>query len=262
MPEIRKALWDRRYIVLIISGGITGFVQVNDTHLHKQLKNEYRKKESVLMLEKLTKDLKKIPSPDRSEMMSLLVESEKAIALDPSAAFKSLWVINSHGSEHYLASDKIFSLVGDNRVRQFRNEMITKSPPKTVKKVIRSLIPAKDIKRGKISKILNYLMKKKSKKRKMKTKTRKKSMPINFSKVSLETFQSNERQKKKQCNVVTGNSVSLVGITESDQINNDAKFLDEIKKFLTNMRHLLSLPQLETNSRTRTDMHEIHLKNA
>ena len=32
------------------------------------------------------------------------------------------------------------------------------------------------------------------------------------------------------CNMVTGNSVSLVDITESDQINKDAKFLDEIKK--------------------------------
>ena len=33
------------------------------------------------------------------------------------------------------------------------------------------------------------------------------------------------------CNVVIGNSVSLVDITESDQINKDAKFLDEIKFF-------------------------------
>ena len=29
---------------------------------------------------------------------------------------------------------------------------------------------------------------------------------------------------------MTGKSVSLVGITESNQINKDAKFLDEIKK--------------------------------
>ena len=27
-----------------------GFVEVNDTHLHKPLKNEYQKKESELML--------------------------------------------------------------------------------------------------------------------------------------------------------------------------------------------------------------------
>ena len=44
MPEVRKALWSRGYILVIIGGGITGFMQVNDTHLHKQLKSEYRKK--------------------------------------------------------------------------------------------------------------------------------------------------------------------------------------------------------------------------
>ena len=69
MPEVRKALWDRGYVLVIIGGGITGFVQVNDTHLHKKLKSEYRIKESALMLEKLTKDLKKVPAPDRGEMM-------------------------------------------------------------------------------------------------------------------------------------------------------------------------------------------------
>ena len=92
MPKVRKTLWDRGYILLIIGRGITGFVQVNDTHLHKQLKNECRKKESALMLEKLTKDPQKARSPDRSEMMSLLVESEKAIVLYTNAALKSVWI--------------------------------------------------------------------------------------------------------------------------------------------------------------------------
>ena len=73
MPEVRQALWNRGYILVIIGGGITGFVQVNDTHLHKVLKNEYRKKESVLMLEKLQNNPLKVPAPDRDEMMRLLV---------------------------------------------------------------------------------------------------------------------------------------------------------------------------------------------
>ena len=76
--------------MLIVGRVITGLVQVNDTHFHTQLMNMYRKKESALMLEKLTKDLQKVPSPDRSEVMSFLVESEKAIALDTSAVFKSV----------------------------------------------------------------------------------------------------------------------------------------------------------------------------
>ena len=43
---------------------------------------------------------------------------------------------------------KIFGLVGDS-MRQFRNEMTVKQPPKTVKEVIRSLIPPQGIKQGK-----------------------------------------------------------------------------------------------------------------
>ena len=44
--------------------------------------------------------------------------------------------------------------------------------------------------------------------------------------ISVELTTEKETQK---CNAVTGNSFSLVGVTESDQINKN-KFLDEIKK--------------------------------
>ena len=213
MPEARKILWDRGYNLLIIGGGVTGFVQFNDTHLQKQLKNEYRKKESALMLEKLTKDPQKFPSPDRSEMMSLLVESEKAIALDSNVAFKSVWVTNSlDGSEDYLVSDKIFGLAGDS-TRQFGNEMTAKPPPKTVQEVIRSLIPPKGIKRGKNIEGSEL-----------------------FDGEEIEEEDEDEDEDKEEIDVdqllqvLTGNLVSLGGITESDQINKDAKFLDEIKK--------------------------------
>ena len=74
----------------ILLADIIGFVQVNETHSYRQLKNEYMKKKPALMHEKLTKDPQKVPSPDRSEMMRLLVESEKAIALDTNAALKSV----------------------------------------------------------------------------------------------------------------------------------------------------------------------------
>ena len=90
IPEVRKALWERGYILHILLADIIGFVQVNDTHSYRQLKNEYMKKKPALMHEKLTKDPQKVPSPDRSEMMRLLVESEKAIALDTNAALKSV----------------------------------------------------------------------------------------------------------------------------------------------------------------------------
>ena len=162
------------------------------------------------MLEKLTKDPQKFPSPDRSEMMSLLVESEKAIALDSNVAFKSVWVTNSlDGSEDYLVSDKIFGLAGDS-MRQFGNEMTAKPPPKTVQEVIRSLIPPKGIKRGKNIEGSDG--------------------------EEIEEEDEDEDEDKEEIDVdqllqaLTGNLVSLVGITESDQINKDAKFLDEIIK--------------------------------
>ena len=54
------------------------------------------------MLEESAKDLRKVPSPDKSEMMSLLVESEITVALHTNVAFKSVWVTNSlDGSEDY-----------------------------------------------------------------------------------------------------------------------------------------------------------------
>ena len=52
MRMMRQALWERGYILVIISGGITGFVQLNDTHLHRVLKMMYIKKESAVMQRK------------------------------------------------------------------------------------------------------------------------------------------------------------------------------------------------------------------
>ena len=37
-------------------------------------------------------------------------------------------------------------------------------------------------------------------------------------------------KQTQECNAVTENSVSLVGVSESDQIKKDGKFLDAIKK--------------------------------
>ena len=48
-------------------------IQINDCHHH--LKTLYRDLEMKLMLEQLEKDLTKIPSPSRNEMMSMLSEA-------------------------------------------------------------------------------------------------------------------------------------------------------------------------------------------
>ena len=41
MLEVRKLLWERGYILIIIGGGITDYIQENDTHVHRALKREY-----------------------------------------------------------------------------------------------------------------------------------------------------------------------------------------------------------------------------
>ena len=38
MPEVRQALYDRGYVLVVMGGGITGDLQVNDTHTHRALK--------------------------------------------------------------------------------------------------------------------------------------------------------------------------------------------------------------------------------
>ena len=50
------------------------------------------------------------------------------------------------GSEDYLVSEKLYSLVEDEMVK-FRNELMSSKPAKTLKEVIHKLIPLKGIKR-------------------------------------------------------------------------------------------------------------------
>ena len=50
------------------------------------------------------------------------------------------------GSEDYLASDKLYALVG-NEMAKFRTEVMSSHSEKTLKEVIRKLIPPKGVKR-------------------------------------------------------------------------------------------------------------------
>ena len=81
MPEVRKALFQRGYILVITGGGITGFIQANDTHYHCKLKANYRDLEMELMMEKLKADKKKVPSPTREEMINMTVAKKSMLLL-------------------------------------------------------------------------------------------------------------------------------------------------------------------------------------
>ena len=60
MPEVRQALFKKGYLLVVIGGGITGNVQINDTHCHHHLKCSYRDLEIKLMLEQLGKERKEL----------------------------------------------------------------------------------------------------------------------------------------------------------------------------------------------------------
>ena len=147
MPEVRQALLKKGYVLVVIGGGITGDIQINDTSCHHNLKKHYREFEMNLMLEQLNNDPNKIPSPSRDEMMRMLLKAWELLDVDTEREFKSLFVKNAlDGSEDYLVSDKLYALVGNEMVK-FRTELMTSRPAKTLKEVIRKLIPPKGVKR-------------------------------------------------------------------------------------------------------------------
>ena len=146
MPEVRQALLKKGYVLVVIGGGITGDIQINDTSCHHNLR-KHRESELNLMLKQLNNDPNKIPSPSRDEMMRMLLKAWELLDVDTGREFKSLFVTNAlDGSEDYLASDKLYALVGNEMVK-FRTELMTSRPAKTSKEVIRKLIPPKGVKR-------------------------------------------------------------------------------------------------------------------
>jgi hypothetical protein len=74
-PEVRDAMLQRGYILICIGGGVTGDIQVNDTHVHHQLKKHYRQYEAQLMIDQLTANPGKIPNPSKNEMMDMVAKS-------------------------------------------------------------------------------------------------------------------------------------------------------------------------------------------
>ena len=149
MPEIREAFLKKGYILVLIGGGITGDIQINDTHFHGPLKARYREKEMKKMLEKLESNPDKIPSPTRDEMMNMIVSAMSEVKIDTKKAFKNLFVTNAldlEGSEDHLVSDRLFQLVG-REMQKFRLELLSEEAPKRLKDLLKSITPPKGIKR-------------------------------------------------------------------------------------------------------------------
>ena len=94
MPEVRKALYERGYILVVMGGGITDFIQANDTDLHRRLKALYRHEEMDLMLKMLEKDKNKVPSPNHEDMVKMLLSAWKDVPNNFAELFKKVFVTN------------------------------------------------------------------------------------------------------------------------------------------------------------------------
>ena len=147
MLQIRRPLWGRGYVLLLMGGGITDFIQQNDTHSHMPLKNHYRNSKCALMIEKLQANKNKALSPTRGEMMSVLANAWSLLTVASTTTLKILFVTNAlDGSEDHLDSEKLFCLICTDML-SFRAELLTQLHPKSLESVVRKLIPPKGTKR-------------------------------------------------------------------------------------------------------------------
>ena len=144
MPEIKEAFLKTGYVPVIIGGGVTGDIQINDTDLHSPLKAKYRELEQLLITDQLKANPKKIPRPSRVDMMRMLSES---FEIDVVMHFKSLWVTNAlDGSKDYLVSERIIMLVGE-KLKVFRKKLNKADSPKNLKDLLKLITPPKGVKK-------------------------------------------------------------------------------------------------------------------
>ena len=112
--SISDALIKNEYFLIIMGGGITGDIQVNDTDLHHPLKTIYCNKESNLVVDKSAADRTKIPTPTRDNVMHMLCSAwgKMTSEFDMELAFKQNAIsINLDGSEDHLVKTGLFTLV-------------------------------------------------------------------------------------------------------------------------------------------------------
>ena len=69
MPEVKEAFSKQRNVPRIIGGGTPGDIQINDTDIHRSLKEKYQSLEQQLMIDQLKADPERIPLPSRDGIM-------------------------------------------------------------------------------------------------------------------------------------------------------------------------------------------------
>ena len=113
----------------------------------------------VLMLKKLEVDKNKVPAPNREEMINILLAAWKETDVGLTAVFKKLFVTNKfEGSEDFLVSDKLLSLIGDDML-ELQRQLLNSEVPINLQAVIKKLVLPKGIRRKNIdgSELLDYM---------------------------------------------------------------------------------------------------------
>ena len=155
-PEVEEAFRKKGYFLIVIGGGITGDIQVNDTSYHRQAKAAHRNHEMKLMLEMLEKDPIKIPTPNRDQMMQMFQESwnETCANVNNEFVFKTNMItLALDGSEDHLASRKLMDLIG-NKMLEFRENLLSSKPAATLKELHAQMIKPEGVRmKGQTAKV-------------------------------------------------------------------------------------------------------------
>ena len=144
--SVRKKTLARGYIPIYFGGGITGDVQVNDTHAHHPVKVEYRMNETDWSLDELKKHPEKVPTPSRSNVASFCHQvQQKTPMILPSAFKTNFMTIAFDGSEDHLVGRGLWALVGNEMV-QFREELRSQPLPASINELVAAITPPEGVK--------------------------------------------------------------------------------------------------------------------
>ena len=98
------------------------------------------------MLEQLRNDPDTIPRPSRDDMMKMLVDSYKELNIDEPHQYKKNFITSAFdGSDDYLVTSELFSLVGD-EMKKFRKELESWELPQTLHGLLRYITPPRGVK--------------------------------------------------------------------------------------------------------------------
>ena len=171
----------------------------------------------------------------------MLMSSWDAITTDLSQVLKKLFVNNKlDGSEDYLVSDKLFSIIG-REMKDFRDTLIKSDVPNNLQGVVKQLIPPKGIKRNfeEGSEFLEY----------MDNLDNDEDQSNGSDKSDEEIYKSDDdesefaNEEMNECaneeiaqgskNIPRSTKIkSLVDISSDPLINKDARFLEQIQSLL------------------------------